>query len=314
MKKLLKYDLGIMLHKKEFAISFCVMMVFAVFALYQGICYITMWGDNCWYDINIVGAEWMSAIFEFLTSWQVFTYLFAFLVVLPYSMSYFTEFESGMLPVLLSRTSKFKYCLSKMITCFIGNVLIIMIPLLVNYLLCRLAFGSKPNAGMIGEYKLANYNNQLTGESAMATLKYPVIPMINLLMNHRSLYLLIRIGLISFASGIFGVFLVCLSFVIKKYRALLFLPVFLLIRVSSAVSTYFLQLAINDSSYEYVEYSFINYFPMGASMSLSPYYLPFIFGGILLFCGIVMTVAVNTDRLLLGEVKLRDKNRKKTSA
>ena len=202
-----------MLHKKEFAVAFCVMMAFAVLALYQAETFLILIDNRLELDYNNVSAEWMTTLIRFLPGGQRFVYLFSFIVVLPFSMSYLAELESGMIPVLLVRVSKRKYWLSKALTCFIGNVVIIAVPLLFNYLLARIAYPTPlPNAIGIGGYGDGFFNWLLAGDLSYSdiTCKYPIIPMISLMLNHRWLYLLIHIVMLALASGFAGVFLLFL--------------------------------------------------------------------------------------------------------
>ena len=316
MKKLLKYDLAVMVHKKEFAVAFCVMMAFAVFSLFQTEKFLIVWDNSVELDFNNPAPEWMTVFTPFLPAWQVFTYLFAFLVVLPYSMSYLTELESGMIPVLLTRVSKRKYCLSKALTCFIGNAVIIGVPLLFNYFLCRLAFPTDlPNSIGSGGYCIPAFNALLNGEAAdgFLTCKYPIVPMLSLFLNHRRLYLLVHIGMITLASGLAGMFLLFLSLFIGRYRAFLFLPVFLLVRFSAMLQVNFMNAATQDFSKQYVSLSFMEYFHAidVRITSISPWYLPCLTVTGLLFCVLVFCLATRSDRMILNEGILRQYRKKK---
>lgn len=301
-----------MFHKKEFLIAFSAMMIFAVYAVYYSI------DANSpgfgWADYGIPAAEYMTAMYVMSRPGQALIYMFAFMIVLPYSMSYMAEFETGELTMILTRTSRTKYCISKVITCFIGNVIIVLVPLLINYLFCKLMYPSRPNSGYIGEYGLINYTGFILGQRSMFIQKYGVIPMASLFVNKLWLYTIVHIVLMALAGGALGAFLVCLSFVIRSYRAILFLPVFLLVRLSASLNQYLIQIAINNLNFEYVNFNFMNYFQIGDSRSLSPYYLPIFFGVIIVFCAVVIFAMSRTDRLLLGEVKSIGKAGKKKSA
>lgn len=301
-----------MFHKKEFLIAFSAMMIFAVYSLYYSITYDLepFFGI----DYAMPAAEYATAMLAFSRPGQTLIYMFAFMVVLPYSMSYMAESETGELTMILTRTSRTKYCISKIITCFIGNVIIVLVPLLINYLFCKLMYPSRPNSGYIGEYGLINYTGFITGARSYLTQKYPIIPMASLYINKLWLYTLIHIALMALAGGALGAFLVCLSFVIRSYRALLFLPAFLLVRLSVALDQYLKITGINDPTYVYTNVNFMNYLQIGDSVSLSPYYLPIFFGVIIIFCAVVVFAMSRTDRLLLGEVKTVGKAGKKESA
>jgi len=298
MKRLLRYDLSVMLHKKEFCLAFVSMLLFSVYAFYASI---QLQQQYSWYDYNLISAEYMTIFLVMNKPWQVFTYLFAFLVVLPYSMSCLSESESGMLPVLLTRTTKSRYYLSKAITCFVGNAVIVLVPFLLNFLFCSLLFPSNGNAGGIGEYGMANYSALIMGTNTVYEMKYPIIPLAGMLLSHPRLYLILHILLLSAASGAFGVFLFNLSFFVRQYRALLFLPVFLLVRLSAALNQYCVRKAIGTQGYSYVNYSVMQYFAIGDSGSLSPWFLPVLFGGILVFSAFTMYIQLHSDSLLLDD-------------
>jgi len=295
MKRLLQYDFSVMLHKKEFCVAVVSMLLFSVYAFYASI---QLQQQYSWYDYNLVSAEYMTILLVIHKPWQVFTYLFAFLVVLPYSMSYLSEAEPGMLSVLLTRVTKRQYYLSKAITCFVGNAVIILIPFLLNYFFCSLLFPSNGSAGGIGEYGMDNYSAFIMGTNTVYEMKYPMIPLARLLFFHPGLYLVVHILLLSAASGAFGVFLFNLSFFVRQYRAVLFLPVFLLIRLSAALNQYCVKKAIGTPGYSYVNCSVMQYFAIGDSGSLSPWFLPILFGVILVFSAFTMYLVLTSDSML----------------
>ena len=308
MKDLLFFDLSVMLRKKEFAIAMSGMLILSVFSLFYSMEIQSWYG---WQDYNLVSGIWMTMIASVNRAWGIFTSLFPFLVILPYSLSYLAEWDGGLLPAILTRVSRRNYCLSKMIACFLGNVLIILIPFSMSVLFSHAAFSGLSNLPGV-EYRLLNYGNLISGKAWFVPLKYPVLPMARLFVNHPFWYAFVHILILAGTSGIFGVFLLMLSFLVRRIRAVLLLPVFLLVRITSAISDFSLETSMNDPTIPYVNHSLMDQFCIGVNNAVSPFLLPVIFVLIFIFCIVVTKAARTTDFLTLGYNNEDPKNKKDT--
>lgn len=301
MKKSIRYELSVMVHKKEFLLALCAMMLFSLYALFFAVVLCNIDGEIKWLDFCLWSAEAYALLDGLLAPGQMFIYVFAFLIVLSHSMSYLNDRESGQLPLVLVRSGKRNYICSKLIACFIGNFLIIAVPLLLNHLFCRISFSSEPNFMMLNGYGTESYAGLLTGESYIIPLKYhPAEIFVKLFMKSTWLYMLLHIGIVSFFSGLFGVMLLGLSMAVKRFRFILFIPVFVFFRFSSVLDSYWMYLSSYDNGVKYVSVNPKDYLLTTTGGALSPYYLP---------CLILISAAVSAllifagtrgDRMLLG--------------
>ena len=286
-----------MLRKKEFTIAFSGMMLLSVFSLYYSIEIQNWYG---WHDYRIISGNWMTMLHWTNRGWQIFMYLFCFVAVLPYSLSYPAELEAGCLPILVTRSDRTCYCLSKVVVCFIGSSSIILIPLLLNWCFSQMAFSSMPNLPGI-EYKLKNYSNLIDGSVSVVSYKHPTLQMAALFVNRPNMYVLLHVVLLSLFSGFWGVVLLFFSFWARRYRALVFLPLFLFVRLSSAAAGYAIETGLNDAAFSYSSVSFMDYFSVGSNNGLNPYYLIILLLIMFIFCFITYLYILKTDWLMLGE-------------
>lgn len=161
--------------------------------------------------------------------------LFPFLVVLPFSMSYFEDCDSKMLGFWLRRTGKKKYYTAKAIVSFMGSFLMIAIPFLANLILVWITF---PENGELNDGPLFSeiFYHNLNGLHELGQTYW--YPLLYLLMFQPFLYNCLYILLISVLSGVLGVVAYSVSFFIKKYKLLLLLPIYLFFWVLSMLDTY----------------------------------------------------------------------------
>ena len=243
MKKAIRYELSVMFHKKEFIIALCIVMVFCLVSfMYTG----NIMANSLF---SVDRSSTISADDVFIGSygapfWRYFSYVFAFMVVLPYSMSYINDSETGVLPSILTRFSKRKYFLAKIIACFVGNVLIILLPFIINYVLCHIAYPQPWN------YSFASYGTRTMAQSILGTdiyinTKYTVMPFYKLFLFSPTLYSIMHILLFSVFSGLLGVLMLSMSFLIKQHRSILFLPVYLIIIGGNVLDSYLYNQALN---------------------------------------------------------------------
>ena len=301
MKNSIRYELSVMVHKKEFLLALCAMMLFSLYALFYSVMLCNYDGDIKWLDFCLWSAEAYALLDSFLSPGQMFVYLFSFLVVLPHSMSYLNDRESGQFPLVLVRSGKRNYICSKLIACFIGNFLIIAVPLLLNHLFCRISFSSAQNFMLINGYGTESYAGSLSGDSFIVNLKYyPAEMFIELFTKSTWLYMLLHIGIVSFLSGLFGVTLLGLSMAVGKFRFILFVPVFVFFRFSSVVDSYLLNLAASDSSVKYTAVNPTDYILTTTGSPLSPYYLPILILISAAVCAALVFFGARGDRMLLG--------------
>lgn len=297
MLQSLKYEWNVMLHKKEFSVAFCAAIIFCVISLIQSTNTALRY---CGTDLSeVVSANSIYAGNANSGLWYSFMYLFPFLVVLPHSLSYIQDVECGILPLLITRGNRKRYLFSKLSACFFGNVVIILIPFLLNLLLCHIAFPVNENSSR-WYYGVLDYSGILLGTNNLFQTDYGALPFLRLFLYSPTLYNVLYILILSFASGVFGVFVLCLSFFFRKQKAPLFLPVFLMVLGSSVLNSYCLNRAICDAGYRYVNYNLMDYFAAFGYRGQSPYYILGIVAVLLVFCTFAVHHALHADEQLGG--------------
>ena len=159
-----------------------------------------------------------------------FEMLFPFLAIMPFCFSYITDRQQNNISVISIRSNRTNYYISSWITAFIGGFIIIFIPLLVNFILNISTF---PLNSMLDDTNMNTYSSTHIMEywkrylSADLYVRNPVL--------HNILFILIP----SLFSGIVCVFVYSVSFFIKRYKLLLFLPFFWMHYILSAFESKF---------------------------------------------------------------------------
>lgn len=296
MRRSINYEMRVMLHKKEFACAMCFMMVFCVISMMFAVA-------ECRENYLLYS---VSANIKFIGStysplWSIFTYVFSFLIVIPHSMSYIGDLDTGICPYIFVRSSRGKYYFSKISAAFLGNMLIIAIPFLFNLLLCMIALTTEPNYSF-GFYGLSGFSSMVLGQGYIFQAENLAFPLAEIFVRFPGVYCLLYILFISFNAGLFGVFLLCLSFLLRKNRALLFLPVYLFMLITSVISSNQLTAAINDPSIVFTNYNFMDYLGCFGYVGQSPAFLLTVYGVIIVFCIVVTFRNIRKDPIDLCEV------------
>lgn len=309
MKNTIKYELSVMVHKKEFLFSLCAMTLFSL---------VSFMNISDVYKVFLIDRSTvLSPVDVFIGSENApysnyFKYVFAFLVVLPYSMSYINDTETGVMPALLTRCSKNQYIASKIIACFIGNVLIIAIPFVFNFILCNIAFPVQGNY-CFGEMGLSGYFKTIIGTNVAVNTPYTGIPFLKLFIYSPTLYAILIIIINSVASGVFGAFLLCISFVIKKARPLLFLPLYSLIMAGNIIDAQMYSNSIVANG-KYIDFKIMDYFVLSTWYGRSPYFIICVFS-IMAVVGIFcLFIGSRGDKMVLSGGGSYDKTGKKNAS
>lgn len=300
MKNGINYQWQLMRRDMGFKISFLLMMIYSV----GSVVYTLLLPSNAEIYSNLsadaIYAGGMSPL------WYYFREAFPFLAVLPFSLSYINDRDSGIIPLVLSRGNTKEYFLSKTFVCFCGSAIIILLPLAFNLSLCHIALPSGYNYPF-GSYGDLNFSNLLTGETLMFSTKNPAFPFLRIFLRTPVGYNILYILLLSLFSGLLGVVPLCLSFLIKRYRVLLFVPNFILLRVSSVLEQISYNRAIEAPAYNYTNYRIMDYLGPFTYVGQNPVYIFSVVLALVLFCVICCTVAIRRDELLDKRMK-HDKN------
>lgn len=309
MKGSIRYELDVMLHKKEFLFSLCAMMLFALLSFLKLGEILPLGG----YDKSTAFAPVNMFIGSDGAPYYIyFKYVFAFLVVIPYSMSYINDSETGVLPVLFTRCGKRQYIISKMVACFVGNVLIIAIPVFYSLILCNIACPVKGNYdfGIMG---MSNYFKTLTGSAVCINTPFTALPMLRLFLFSPNLYAVVITLIMSAASGAFGVFLLCISFVLKKLRVFMFLPVYLLVITGNYLAAYTYNNSVNTGS-TYIDYQIMDYFVFSTMYGRSPIFMLALLAAMAAIGYVCVRIGTYGDRMIIsGGVRHSKAGKKHTS-
>lgn len=134
--KYINIQLQLMFKRKIFIVTFVVMVLFSII-VFTANC-LEFFNDDI---TNVRAAKYLFAgsnlSFYFV---EVLQLLFPFIAALPFSDSFFEEKKNRTIEFCFSRTSNNIYYFSKLVACFIGGVVIMFFPLLINMLLNFIAF------------------------------------------------------------------------------------------------------------------------------------------------------------------------------
>lgn len=135
MKKMIRYNMTLMLRQKGFWISMGLMLLTAMaIPLYYTIKNV---GE---YRYNLPSADTLFLFSGGTVWWYAFSFAFPILIILPYGLSFVTEKSIGVNIYLQSRSDRTSYYYAQMLTCFIGMTVIIFIPSMLNILLDAIIF------------------------------------------------------------------------------------------------------------------------------------------------------------------------------
>lgn len=212
--RMLKSRLSLMLKQNGFLVSMTLMLAFSIASFaydanhYRGS------------DISeIVNGYQLLATTPFSHFRGYFEMLFPFLAVMPFCFSYLTDRSRNNICIISVRggsghTGRRYYYLSGILTVFIGSFLIIFIPMLINLLL---------NAATFPLNSMLDHSKQPTYEPMHFSVWKSYIAS-GLFYTHPLLHCLLWTVIPALFSGVVGVFVYSLSFLIKRFKLLLFLP------------------------------------------------------------------------------------------
>ena len=213
-------QINTMFTKKEFKVAAVIALFYSCFAFaftlteFSGI------------DISkIKDANQLVCFSQSNRLWFFFSLLYPFLLVLPFSTSYIDDYKNQLLPVYISRTSRTIYYVSKLVASFFGTFLIIAVPFFINLILCNVFLPHNQNT-WLGEYQMGNYFRQLLGTNILYQTSYTKMPFLKIFLYSPFLYNFIYLLIFAAFSGLLASFTLSLSFLYKKSKLFLFIPVF----------------------------------------------------------------------------------------
>lgn len=235
-------QLKIMVKRKEFICA-------AFFLLaYSCISFIYCLSECTGADIAMIkDANQMVCYSQMNRLWTFFSFIYPFLIVLPFATSYVEEYKNRLLPVYICRSSRVNYYISKVLACFIGTSILFFIVFGINLLLCNMIMPHNNNT-WLGEYQMGNYYRQLLGTNILYSTEHSQMLWMKVFLASPFLYNLLYLLIFSSFSGILASFTISLSFVFRNKKITLFIPLFLLFQISGIYDTYKFNVALDHGT------------------------------------------------------------------
>ena len=164
--------------------------------------------------------------------WNYVQLLFPFLVIFPYSMSFYEESKDGTILYIQARSGRTSYYISQLITCFVGGFVIICIPFLLNILLNFIIFPEIAN-DYISTYDRYTYNwcGGITGSTTIFPVLSKGYMLKELYINYPQLHNMLFALLSGLVAGIMAMLAYAFSIFIKKSRLFIFFLMYLFFQI-----------------------------------------------------------------------------------
>ena len=170
----------------------------------------------------------------------------------------------------------------------------------MNLGFCYLAFGREENT-IFGAYETWGYYQTLMGTNFAHPTLYQRLPLLKLYLFSSGLYNFVYIIFLSFVSGLFGVFVLCMSMCGIKSRAFLFTPLYILWLISSVESEYSYSRAASGDGSFYVNYNFMDYLSANGGVGQNFVYFGTVLLAIVIFCVCIWIKQISIDELGVRE-------------
>lgn len=262
MVQVLKLQLHIMHKSWTFRISMLVMLLFSVMTFIQ------QWTTAAQYDAN---ANWCGVGYSL--SWSVFaSVIFPFLIVFANATSFVSDLHQGVFTNVICRKKQKDYFRAKLMTVFVCNCLLIAIPFGLNLLLCNLFFEHNGNT-LRGQMGSVGYRNILHGTKLLYKTYTPKVPFLKLCEASPLAYNIVFILIAAVFAGILGMFVMAVSFMIRHYTLVLFVPVYLMMKFSEVLTSYYYNQAIYHGK-KFLNWTLTDYIaPLSFNGKFYPYFI-----------------------------------------
>ena len=298
----IKTQIRITFKKRDFKFALSLLFVYAGYVFIAAV--VKNWGSE-------VSTMWDAN--EYIcyspsnSDYSIFHVLFPFLIVIPCATSYIDDYKNQLLPVYVTRSSRVCYYVSKLVSCFVGTAMVVAIPFFCNLVLTNLFFPHNHNT-WLGGYQGGNFYRSLLGLNTMFFTDYPKTPFLEVFLKSPFLYHLLYLVILSSFAGLMAAFVLSLSFIWRKWKLFLFIPVYVVIQVLTNMNTLFLRRAGeygysfwdfytmkhilpdhlgSDDLFKYVDINIMDYVFPEFLNALSPYF----FIGFLLIVAVIITGA-----------------------
>lgn len=225
----IRYNLSIMMRKKTFRFAFILMLMlctalpFMYAVRYRGWSSFVLPAAHTLYVGNAMGL-----------AWKYIQLIFPFLVIFPYSMSFFEESKEGTNLYIQVRSGRCKYYISQLVTCFVGGFVIICIPFILNILLNSVIFPENANDYISTYDKYTdNWNGGITGSTTFFAVLSKGFMMKGVYINHPQLHNLLFAMLSAIVSGVMAMLAYAFSIFIRKGRLFIFFMMYIFFQIFS---------------------------------------------------------------------------------
>ena len=166
--------------------------------------------------------------------WKIFSAIWPFLVVLACSTSYVSDKKNRCVSVILVRSNWKKYLRGKLAVAAIGSMSVVLIPLLLNMLLCYFIFPNNLNLTW-GAYEDNMYEVSLLGENLLYSSVNPQYLFLKIYLKSPVLYQMLY----------FVIFVMAISFIFSGNVMVLFLPIYIICVGTMQLNSLFFAKIIN---------------------------------------------------------------------
>lgn len=246
----IKMQFELMINRRSFKFIFSLMMLYNLISYLK---YLLMYKN-----LDIFYFQTSQFLFsgnDCSTYWGIFEAVFPFLVVFPFAFSFLDDTNTGIISYIAGKMGKCNYYAGKLIVCFLGGFIIIIIPFFINLFLCSITFPNNNNT-ILGPYNLASYCETLTGTNVIINTRFKQLPMLSLYLYSPFLYNVLFIFLLSLFTGILSMFAGACSFFLPRHKLLLFMPVYSLFWVGNLVDS---MIITNNDLLPYINFRWISY-------------------------------------------------------
>lgn len=229
--------------------------------------------NNVVLDITSLYTSWIGGKSNGIIP-TLFYFLLSVFAVLPYSWSFYSEQKSGYIRSVVTRVGKPKYFWAKYISVFLSGIVIILIPILINYILIACFIPAyKPE--VTNDLMLQVYSHQMWS---------------GIFYTKPLLYDLLFIALPALYAGIWATVSLAVSHFAKNRFVILFVPFIVMLFVAHMV----MQMQVFRS---HIEVNPINYLRGVTSGLDSNAYVVF---------GVILVLAISTFAIFMGVGKKND--------
>lgn len=216
---MLKQQFSLLFRKKAFYIAFAVFFIFNMYAaltevleIFQRHQFDLQAGESSVLDYAYITSAATHTVLSALMFNAFITVSIALILCsVSYSDSFFSERKTGVVQILLTKTKRSYYYVSKLIVTFTANLIVFFIPLAANQLVLFSFFRKDSIAGLSGG-SMHTYNDFLQLNMAFNP---------NLIDKHPYVYNVICFAIFAVFMGLISCAVVCLSYYVRRYRVIL---------------------------------------------------------------------------------------------